>query len=129
MSDQTRPAWIESAPVVLEIEAREMHERGEDPFFAVMDGARGVGLGEAFRVRNTFPPVPLFGVLEKKGFSHWAEELGPQDWLITFYRERAVAPDRDADDTHPKGAVRPESMPSPTPPTAAAAAAEADERG
>ena len=105
--EQTKPAWVDSAPIVLEIDARQMHARGEDPFFAVMDGARGVAQGQAFRLRNTFPPVPLFGVLANKGFANWAEEIGPQDWQITFYRERAVSADQDADDTHPHGATRP----------------------
>lgn len=123
MSEPTRPAWLDSAPVVLEIEARDMQARGEDPFFTVMDAARGVAEGQAFRLRNTFAPVPLFGVLANKGFAHWAEELGPQDWLITFYREHAVATEQDADDTHPKGATRPANVPSVAPPPAASTAA------
>lgn len=118
---QERPAWLDSAPVVLEIEARDMQHRGEDPFFTVMDAARGVGEGQAFRLRNTFAPYPLFGVLASKGFAHWAEELGPNDWLITFYRERAVAPEQDADDTHPKGATRPATVPTVDAPAATTA--------
>jgi hypothetical protein len=104
--EQNKPAWAASAPIVAEIDARGMHARGEDPFFAVMDAARGVARGEALRMRNTFPPVPLFGVLAKKGFANWAEQQGPEDWLITFYRERDVPHDVDADDTHPHGATR-----------------------
>ncbi|HZJ03462.1 MAG TPA: DUF2249 domain-containing protein [Thermoleophilia bacterium] len=130
MSEQERPAWLDSAPVVLDIEARDMQHRGEDPFFTVMDAARGVGEGQAFRLRNTFAPYPLFGVLAKKGFAHWAEELGPDDWLITFFRERSVAAEQDADDTHPKGATRPATVPAVDAPatTAVPATAAADER-
>jgi hypothetical protein len=78
----------------------------------IQDTARTVPPGQAFRLRNTFQPFPLYGVLGAKGFAHWVEELGPDDWLITFYRERQVSADADADDTHPHGATRPETMPS-----------------
>ena len=102
------PDWLETAPVVAELDARDMQRRGEDPFFTIMDAARSVGLGQAFRLRNTFRPSPLLGVLEKKGFAAWAEQRGPEDWLITFFRERAVPAEVDADDAHPHGATRPE---------------------
>jgi len=108
-SDQP-PAWLGQATVVADLDAREMQHRGEDPFFVIQDTARTVPPGEAFRVRNTFQPFPLYGVLGAKGFVHWVEELGPDDWLITFYRERQVSADADADDTHPHGATRPETV-------------------
>lgn len=113
-SDQP-PAWLGQATVVADLDAREMQHRGEDPFFVIQDTARTVSPGQAFRLRNTFQPFPLYGVLGAKGFAHWVEELGPGDWLITFYRERQVSADADADDTHPHGAARPETMSSPTP--------------
>lgn len=106
------PSWLGQAAVVADLDARDMQHRGEDPFFVIQDTARTVPLGQAFRLRNTFQPFPLYGVLGAKGFVHWVEELGPDDWLITFYRERQVSADTDADDTHPHGAARPETMPS-----------------
>jgi len=108
------PAWLGQATVAAELDARELQRRGEDPFFVIQDAARTVSVGQAFRLRNTFQPFPLYGVLGAKGFVHWVEELGPDDWLITFYRERQVSAETDADDTHPHGAVRPVAMPSPT---------------
>lgn len=110
-SDQP-PAWLGQAAVVADLDARGMQHRGEDPFFVIQDTARTVLPGQAFRVRNTFQPFPLYGVLGAKGFVHWVEELGPDDWLITFFRERQVSADTDADDTHPHGATRPETMPA-----------------
>ncbi len=105
------PAWLGQAAVVADLDAREMQHRGEDPFFVIQDTARTVLPGQAFRLRNTFQPFPLYGVLGAKGFAYWVEELGPDDWLITFYREREVSADADADDTHPHGATRPGSIP------------------
>jgi hypothetical protein len=123
-SDQP-PAWLGRATVVAELDAREMQHKGEDPFFVIQDTARTVPTGQAFRLRNTFQPFPLYAVLGAKGFAHWVEELGPDDWLITFYRERQVSADTDADDTHPHGATRPETVPVATAAAAAAAAADA----
>ena len=102
-----RPAWLDAAPVVAELDARVFQERGEDPFFAIQDAARTVLLGEALVLRSAFAPVPLYGVLARKGFAHHAEEVEPDEWVITFYRERAVAADVDTDDTHPHGTERP----------------------
>ena len=95
------PAWLHTAPVVAELDARTFQSTGEDPFLAIQDTARDVEPGSAFVLRSAFAPVPLYGVLERKGFAYHAEEVAPRDWVITFYRERAVAPEIDADDTHP----------------------------
>jgi hypothetical protein len=84
-----------------------MQRRGEDPFFTIMDAARSVDVGQSLTLRNTFKPAPLLGVLGKKGFASWAEQLGPEDWLITFHRERVVADEVNAADAHPHGAARP----------------------
>ncbi len=113
----TQPEWLASAPVAAEIDARDMQVRGEDPFFTIMDAARAIPVGQTLRLRNTFRPTPLLGVLAKKGFVHHAEQLGPEDWSITFLREREVDAEVEADDTHPHGAERPAVTP-------AAAAAE-----
>lgn len=119
---EVRPAWLAGAPAAIELDARDMQRRGEDPFFTIMDAARGVEVGQSLNLRNTFKPVPLLGVLAKKGFASWAEQLGPEDWLITFHRERMVAEEVDADDVHPHGATRPAAAVAEAAPEAAATA-------
>jgi len=37
-----------------------------------------------------FEPVPLYGVLGRRGFTHWAESGTPGDWSIWFYRGDAA---------------------------------------
>lgn len=102
-----RPGWLGTAEVVAELDAQTFLTTGEDPFFAIQDAARTVGPGQAFVVRAPFAPVPLYGVLARKGFAHHAEEIAPDQWVITFFRERAVSAELEADDTHPHGATRP----------------------
>jgi uncharacterized protein (DUF2249 family) len=96
------PQWLAAAPVAAEIDARDMQKRGEDPFAVIMEGARNTHAGQVLRLRNTFQPEPLYGVLGKKGFVHWAEQLGPEDWSISFYRETEVPIDEDV--SRPAGA-------------------------
>ncbi len=126
VAGEAKPAWLATADVVAELDAREMQHRGEDPFFKIQDTARTVEQGQAFRLRNTFQPFPLYAVLGGKGFVHHAEELGDGDWLITFYRERAVTPDVDSDDTHPHGATRPPAAGDATPGAGSSAGGGAD---
>lgn len=102
-----RPGWLDTAPVAVELDATAFLSSGEDPFFAIQDAARTVAVGEALVLRAPFAPVPLYGVLARKGFVVHADEAAPDQWVITFYRERAVAPEVDADDTHPHSTVRP----------------------
>ena len=101
-----RPGWV-APPWSPTVDARDMQRQGQDPFFVLMDTARGVALGEVMQLRNTFLPSPCYGVLGKKGFEHYAQRLAEDDWLISFYRSRAGDAEADADDTHPHGAVRP----------------------
>lgn len=89
------PLWLLTAPVAAELDVREMQRRGEDPFAVIMDSARHTGAGQILRLLNTFEPLPLYQVLGRKGFAHWAEELGPEEWSISFYRERVVEIEED----------------------------------
>jgi len=102
-----RPDWLDTAPVAVELDAGAFLSSGEDPFFAIQDAARTVAVGEALVLRAPFAPVPLYGVLARKGFVVHPDEVAPDRWVITFYRERAVEAEVDADDTHPHGTVRP----------------------
>jgi uncharacterized protein (DUF2249 family) len=89
------PSWLKTGRVTTELDVREMQHRGEDPFAVIMDSARHTGPGQILRLRNTFEPMPLYQVLGGKGFAHWAEQVGPEDWVISFYREQAVEIEED----------------------------------
>jgi hypothetical protein len=49
--------------------------------------------GRVFRLRSSFEPFPLYHVLGKRGFVHWAHQLAPGDWEVLFYKP---APGEDA---------------------------------
>jgi uncharacterized protein (DUF2249 family) len=68
--------------VVLDV--RPFFERGEEPFSAIMDAVEALGPGEPLLLINSFEPVPLYGVMLKRGFGHRCEEKGPDEYHVLF---------------------------------------------
>ena len=92
-----RPGWLNEATLAQELDARPFQERGEEPFGAIMTAARETPVGSMFLLRNTFEPVPLYGVLAIRGFGHWVLQDAADDWRIWFYNSgtpRKPAPKR-----------------------------------
>jgi hypothetical protein len=52
-----------------------------------MDAVHGLRPDQVFVLRAPFEPVPLYTVLGKRGFVHWAESRAADDWTIWFWRE------------------------------------------
>lgn len=68
----------------LELDVRPILRAGGEPFAEIMAAVSGLGVGQALRLLATFEPVPLYGVLAKKGFDHSAQEIGDGDWEVLF---------------------------------------------
>lgn len=75
----------------VELDVRPFHERGEEPFHAIMRAVGSLGPEDAFVLINSFEPVPLYGVMARLGFSHQAEQVAPGVWRITFRKQAAPA--------------------------------------
>lgn len=71
---------------IRDVDVRDQLRRGEEPFDRIMGAASSVEEGEVLRVRALFEPEPLYGVLGSRGFEHWTERLGDEDWRVWFYR-------------------------------------------
>jgi uncharacterized protein (DUF2249 family) len=74
-----------------ELDVRPILRAGGEPFTAIMDVVKGLDSGQALRLLATFEPVPLYGVLAKKGFDHAAREVGGGDWEVLFTPTAATA--------------------------------------
>lgn len=94
VSSQTEPEWAQTARVGVDLDVRPLHERGEEPFGAIMEAARKVGPGEILRLRNSFEPVPLYDLLHMRGFKHLTRQLASDDWEILFFNTSAKAAKR-----------------------------------
>ena len=69
-------------PAVLDV--RPYHERGEEPFQAIMETVYGLEDGQEFLLINSFDPKPLIRVMHKRGFDATSCEVAPQEWHVLF---------------------------------------------
>ena len=89
--DAERPEWATTDNVAIDLDARPLHERGEEPFAAIMEAVRDTPVDGVLLLRNTFDPIPLYDVLAARGFEHWTHQESHDSWEIWFHRTR---PDR-----------------------------------
>ena len=52
-----------------------------------MGAVRDLAPGRVLRIRAIFEPAPLYGVLAKKGLSHFTERIAEDDWRVWFFRD------------------------------------------
>ncbi len=69
---------------IVELDVRHYHAEGREPFSDIMAAISGLEAGDSFVLRNTFEPVPLYGALNGRGFTHSVKQESPTDWVITF---------------------------------------------
>ena len=82
------------------LDVREDIRRGDEPFARIMSAVHGLAADQALELRAPFEPIPLYGLLAKRGLAHWAESRTADDWSVWFYRDptaggepaRAAAP-------------------------------------
>ena len=82
-----RPAGLARIPEsdVVVADVREELRSGGEPFGVIMSAKASVPEGGALCVRAIFEPVPLYRVMERNGWTHWTEQLAPDDWKVWFY--------------------------------------------
>lgn len=73
----------------LSLDVRPFHERGEEPFEAIMSAVESLQPDQEFLLINSFEPTPLYRVMDKRGFTHDTAEISSAEWHITFRRRRA----------------------------------------
>lgn len=77
---------------IVTLDVRPLLARGEEPLAAIMAAADALTPGQSLRLLAPFRPVPLFRVMERRGYQHRAISLGGTDWQIDFTRaEQALS--------------------------------------
>lgn len=89
MTPSTPPPELQAIPEArrVPLDVRDDVRRGQEPFGRIMAAVKALGPDEALVLRAPFEPVPLYGVLAKRGFRHWTEQRAADDWSVTFYRD------------------------------------------
>ncbi len=67
-----------------ELDVRPLLKNGIEPFQAIMSAVEDLAPGQSLLLIAPFKPVPLFAVLERKGFSARPEPIGEGDWQVLF---------------------------------------------
>lgn len=68
----------------LDVDVRPILRAGGEPFSIIMQALDQLEPGQGMRLFATFKPIPLFGVMGSRGFSHEAIELEDGEWEILF---------------------------------------------
>lgn len=68
------------------LDVRDDLRAGREPFSAIMAAVANLGTGDVLHLRAIFEPLPLYAVLEKRGFSHESQAHADDDWSVWFWR-------------------------------------------
>ena len=71
------------------LDVREDLRQGREPFQRIMAAAAALPAGEDMELIAPFEPVPLYVVLENRGFSHVSRQTDEGFWRVVFRREYA----------------------------------------
>jgi len=66
------------------LDVRPILAEGGEPFQAIMAAVESLAPGQGLTLLAPFKPVPLFTVLERKGFLHQVSELEGGDFEVRF---------------------------------------------
>jgi hypothetical protein len=75
----------------VELDVREELSKGGEPFSRIMAAIAALGDDQVLHLRAPFEPVPLFSVLEKRGFGHNVEQHAADDWSVWFFRQNRLS--------------------------------------
>jgi len=66
------------------LDVRPILKAGGEPFPEIMNAIAALESGQGLRLLATFKPVPLFSIMQNKGYAHCEKELGGGDWEVVF---------------------------------------------
>jgi len=77
---------------IAEMDVRAMLASGTDPLNAIMEKLKTVKTGSALKIINTFEPLPLIKLLEKRGYVAYTDTIDDNHIETYFYKkEEATA--------------------------------------
>lgn len=74
------------ADKIVTLDVREDILGGREPFSRIMGAVASLADGQELLVIAPFEPLPLFGVLAKKGFQHTSRQVTQGHWEAIFSR-------------------------------------------
>lgn len=73
---------------IQKLDVRPIIDSGKDPFLEIMAVVKSLKDDEILHLINSFEPLPLYSIMQSKGFEHWTEN---DDNVINvfFYKQEA----------------------------------------
>lgn len=72
---------------IVTVDVREDIRQGREPFEKIMAAVIQLQPDETLLLINSFEPLPLYRVMVRNGFTHWAEQTADGDWKVYFRRD------------------------------------------
>lgn len=71
--------FLVNHPNIKQVDVRPVLESGADPLVMILQEVRKMRKGQVICIINSFEPVPLIQLLQKKGFDSYVEHIGPSE--------------------------------------------------
>ncbi|MCC6381888.1 MAG: DUF2249 domain-containing protein [Dehalococcoidia bacterium] len=71
-------------PETLVLDVRDDIRAGREPFQRIMAAVQSLQPGQTMALINLFEHVPLYTVMDRRGFDHRAERTPEGDWQVLF---------------------------------------------
>jgi hypothetical protein len=78
------PDWLDTAAVVMTLDARPMLDAGEQPLIRVLKDLKELEDTQVYALITPFIPAPMIDVVEKRGFRSWSQREGPE-FVRTYF--------------------------------------------
>ncbi|MCW5700402.1 MAG: DUF2249 domain-containing protein [Rhodospirillales bacterium] len=93
--DEERPIWMNrfEEETAHRVDVRPVIAAGHEPFTAIMTAAAAVPEEGGLIIDAPFNPMPLRGMLKRKGFASYAGHLAPDHWRVYCLRGESYAKD------------------------------------
>lgn len=78
MTQTEKPELLKNikADKIQKLDVRPTIDSGKDPFLEIMGKVKSLKDDEVFHLINSFEPLPLYSVMQSKGYEHWTEKDG-----------------------------------------------------
>ncbi|WP_435064643.1 DUF2249 domain-containing protein [Halobaculum sp. EA56] len=65
----------------------DVRETDAPPFDPISDALDDLDSDGTLVIVNSFEPEPLYDVLDRRGFAHRSEQVGPDEWRVAVEHE------------------------------------------
>ena len=89
-----------SVDKIKDLDVRPVISAGNDPLKNIMAFVKSLKPDEVMHLINSFEPIPLYSVLQKKGYNHWTEK-NDGIFNVYFYKTKNVNNNADAPSLSP----------------------------